>query len=242
MARGKWILLLVLPTPARAALGDFLEGLQLYQCLVFVICVPLVLIIVFHVLDSMGSLRLSSVAGLHHNVHVYLDIKVGEARPRRVEIELFSEHFPKTAENFRALCTGEKGMGQSGKKLHFKGSSFHRIVPGFMGQGGDFTNGDGTGGESIYGRRFDDEWTNGYLSHAAPGLLSMANVGENSNSSQFFFTFGPALHLNRKNVVFGQVTHGVSVIECMEEVGSMSGTPTEEVLIMDCGELKSKAT
>merc|ERR1711865_879801 len=102
--------------------------------------------------------------------------------------ELYADTVPKTAENFRCLCTGEKGTGPSGKPLHFKGSAFHRIIPGFMCQGGDFTHGTGVGGESIYGKKFADEFDNGVIQHTKPNLLSMANAGPNTNGSQFFIT------------------------------------------------------
>merc|ERR1711977_420370 len=119
------------------------------------------------------------------NPSVFFDVNVN-GRTKRIEFELFADTVPKTAENFRCLCTGEKGRGRSGKPLHFKGSVFHRIIPGFMCQGGDFTRGDGTGGESIYGEKFKDE--NFTLAHSEPGLLSMANAGPNTNGSQFFIT------------------------------------------------------
>ena len=111
---------------------------------------------------------------------VFLDVQIGELDAGRIEIDLFCDT-PKTSDNFRALCTGEKGKGRSGKNLHFKESLFHRVIPGFMAQGGDFTNHNGTGGESIYGERFPDE--NFKHKHTGPGILSMANAGPGTNGS-----------------------------------------------------------
>jgi len=132
----------------------------------------------------------------------------------RITIELFDDIAPRTAENFRALCTGEKGLGIAGKPLHYKGCGFHRVVPGFVVQGGDFTKGDGTGGESVYAPCFEDE--NFLLSHRAPGLVSMANAGPNTNSSQFFILLKAAPQLDRKHVVFGRVLDGMSVVSRIE--------------------------
>mmetsp|Transcript_21643 Transcript_21643/g.49234 ORF Transcript_21643/g.49234 Transcript_21643/m.49234 type:complete len:243 (-) Transcript_21643:252-980(-) len=176
------------------------------------------------------------------NPRVFFDIEIGGKAAGRVVIELFATVVPKTAENFRCLCTGEKGMGKRGKKLHYKGSTFHRVIPGFMCQGGDFTAGDGTGGESIYGSRFNDEWSNGWISHSVPGLLSSANCGKNTNSSQFFLTTVPTQYLDNRHVVFGKVVDGLGVATKVEEVGSESGKTSKKVIVTNCGEIKTKST
>merc|ERR1712151_1332774 len=157
---------------------------------------------------------------------------IGGQAAGKITITL-SEDTPKTSENFRALCTGEKGTGKSGKPLHFKGCVFHRIIPGFMAQGGDFTVGNGTGGESIYGAKFKDE--NFIHKHTGRGILSMANAGPNTNGSQFFLCFVATPHLDGKHVVFGEVTDGLDVLDKLEAVGSGSGKTTQEVRIADCG-------
>jgi len=169
------------------------------------------------------------------NPKVFFDISIGGANAGRVVMELRADVVPKTAENFRALCTGEKGMGKQGKPLHFKGSSFHRIIQNFMCQGGDFTKGNGTGGESIYGEKFADE--NFKLKHTGPGILSMANAGPNTNGSQFFLTTVKTEWLNDKHVVFGSVVEGMEVVKKMEAAGSQSGKTSKEVKIVDCGQL-----
>mmetsp|Transcript_50124 Transcript_50124/g.156889 ORF Transcript_50124/g.156889 Transcript_50124/m.156889 type:complete len:174 (-) Transcript_50124:125-646(-) len=170
------------------------------------------------------------------NPKVFFDMQIGGADAGRIVMELRADVVPKTAENFRSLCTGEKGTGKSGKPLHFKGSAFHRVIPDFMCQGGDFTRGNGTGGESIYGDKFADE--NFTLKHTGPGILSMANAGPNTNGSQFFLCTVKTGWLDGKHVVFGEVLEGYAeVVKKMEEVGSSGGTPSKEVVIADCGEL-----
>jgi len=167
----------------------------------------------------------------------FLDVSVDGKPLGRIVLGLYGKLCPKTVENFRALCTGEKGVGQSGKPLHYKGCKFHRIVSKFMCQGGDFTEGDGTGGESIYGERFEDE--NFELNHSKPGLLSMSNAGPDSNGSQFFITFKETPHIDSKHVVFGEVLEGFGdVVQRIEKAGTKTGEPTKCVVIEDCGELE----
>lgn len=172
---------------------------------------------------------------------VFLDIEVEGQCLGRVVIQLFNDLVPKTAENFRALCTGEKGLGPTtDKPLHFKGSIFHRVIKKFMIQGGDFQNRNGTGGESIYGAKFDDE--DFTMKHETPGLLSMANSGPNTNGSQFFITTVKTPHLDGKHVVFGKVIKGMGIVYEIEEMETEQDKPLKDVIIKDCGELPSDTT
>lgn len=171
---------------------------------------------------------------------VFLDISIGNKPIGRAIFELFSDEVPKTAENFRALCTGEKGIGKLGKPLHYKNSQFHRVIKNFMIQGGDFTVGNGTGGESIYGEKFNDEKF--VRNHSEPFLLSMANAGPNTNGSQFFVTTVPTPHLDGKHVVFGRLLAGKSVIRTVEHTAKgPNDKPEADVFITDCGEIPPSA-
>ncbi|QPG73121.1 heme binding [Brettanomyces nanus] len=159
----------------------------------------------------------------------FFDVTIGGKKQPRIVFDLFDKELPKTAENFRALCTGEKGFG-------YKNSIFHRVIPQFMLQGGDITHFNGYGGKSIYGDHFDDE---GFpFKHTKPGMLSMANAGPNSNGSQFFITTIPCPWLDGHHVVFGEVSDGYDTVKTIEGVGSSSGKVSQEVRVEDCGELK----
>ncbi|KAK2656310.1 hypothetical protein Ddye_009362 [Dipteronia dyeriana] len=169
------------------------------------------------------------------NPKVFFDLSIDGHPTGRLVIVLFTNSTPITTENFWALYTGEKGIGKIGKPLHYKGTPFHRVMPGFMFQGEDFVNGNGTGGEFIYGASFADE--NFVNQHTSPGILTMANTGPRMNGSQFFICTSKVEWLDGKHVIFGHVVEGFNVLKAVEKVGSRSGKTTKTVMVTDCGQL-----
>jgi len=186
-----------------------------------------------------GLVGIVVTQALMANPKVFFKVAINKIPSGKLVFELFSNTVPKTAENFRALCTGEKGRGKSGQPLWYKNSIFHRVIPGFMAQGGDFTKFNGTGGESIYGNKFADE--NFKIKHTSKGLLSMANAGPNTNGSQFFITFMQSPWLDDRHVVFGKLLideKSEELLTKIENLGSKNGETMEEIKIEDCGEEK----
>merc|ERR1719229_741567 len=176
------------------------------------------------------------------NMYVYLEVEISGVSIGRMIFKLYQNICPKTCENFRCLCNGERGTGLITKMpLHYQGAKFHRIIPGFMCQGGDFELGDGRGGESIYGGKFSDEAGGLALRHAKRGLLSMANSGRDTNGSQFFILFKPAHHLNGKHCVFGEMVEGHATLDAIEGVKTQSDDrPIAPIVVARCGQLERR--
>ncbi|KAG2705916.1 hypothetical protein I3760_05G079100 [Carya illinoinensis] len=181
-----------------------------------------------------GQLRFSALMEAS-NPKVYLDMVIGVRPVGRVVIELYADTTPRTAENFRALCTGERGMGLSGRPLHYKGSSFHYVCPDFGCMGGDFIAGDGTGGESIYGAEFPLENSN--KTHTGAGILSMVSTENRTHGSQFFISTAKTERLDGLFVVFGKVIEGLHVLREIEKFSDGQGGTLLPVVIQDCGQL-----
>lgn len=194
-------------------------------------------VLVFLAFSSFSQQEEETVEEMHEITHrVFLDVDIDKQRLGRIVLGLYGEVVPKTVENFRALCTGELGKGASGKSLHYKGTPFHRIIPGFMIQGGDIVYRDGRGNESIYGGTFRDE--NFKIKHSHAGMVAMVNSGPDSNGSQFFITTVKAYWLDGEHVVFGKVIEGMDNVYAIEGgAGTYSGKPRKKVVISDSGEI-----
>ena len=171
----------------------------------------------------------------HVTDKVYFDVEIDSKPAGRIIFGLFGDVVPWTVENFRSIAEGNLGVGKLGEEMDYAGTNFHRIIPNFMAQGGDFSAGDGTGGESIYGITFEDE--NFLLHHTKPYLLSMANAGPNTNGSQFFITFTPTPWLDGHHVVFGEVIEGFEVVDALEAIGTSSGKPTKRASVKASGSI-----
>lgn len=188
------------------------------------------------VLLALSLLSAINCSGCDYKSKVFFDISIGNDFAGRITIGLFDDVVPTTVNNFKTLCIGNQITDAAGTKTFgYKGTKFHRVIPNFMIQGGDFTMGDGTGGQSIYGAKFEDE--NFTLKHTGEGILSMANSGPNTNGSQFFITTVPTPWLDGHHVVFGKVIDGMDVVHKIESFGSASGKPTAFAIISNCGEL-----
>ncbi|KAI3780940.1 hypothetical protein L2E82_10934 [Cichorium intybus] len=197
-------------------------------------------VLVFLAFSSFSEHEEETVEEVHEITHrVFLDVDIDKQRLGRIIIGLYGEVVPKTVENFRALCTGELGKDKNGKTLHYKGTPFHRIIPGFMIQGGDIAFRDGRGNQSIYGGTFRDE--NFKIKHSHPGMVAMVNSGPDSNGSQFFITTVKAYWLDGEHVVFGKVIEGMDNVYAIEGgAGTYSGKPRKKVVITDSGEIPKK--
>merc|ERR1712054_154456 len=176
------------------------------------------------------------------NIYVFMEVEISSVNIGRMIFKLHNDSCPKTCENFRSLCTGERGTGLTTKRpLHYQGAKFHRIIPGFMCQGGDFELGDGRGGESVYGGKFNDEPGGLALKHTKRGLLSMANCGVDTNGSQFFILFSPAHHLNGKHCIFGEMVDGDATLDAIEGVKTQSDDrPIAPILVARCGQMERR--
>lgn len=206
-----------------------------------VLFIVIVIFLVFAITNSPRQVEDKADEEEHEITHrVFLDVDIDEQRLGRIVIGLYGKVVPKTVENFRVLCTGNSGKGESGKLLHYKGTPFHRIVSGFVIQGGDIVHGDGRGTDSIYGGHFPDE--NFKIKHSHAGVVSMVNSGPNTNGCQFFITTVKASWLDGEHVVFGKVIQGMDNVYAIEGgAGTYSGKPRKKVVIADSGEIpKSK--